>query len=599
MNSDKDSRFYCILNCVEDAKSFLSEFEGEHRQWDLFSTHDGVGDFLSSRNVECTNLTSFITNAFLVRTFKEIEEPFDQLTCHLDRSVSKKVSETLGISAPACFDSLYAYIGKLKLLGLLKVNQALENLLGQNVPKKFLVYHSANTEFLDGSDAIVELVKMHSKKLGFDVVLKENTIDYVPVSFGKKISPYWTNPVQLDKGKKTIILLGYLYDLNFLKNQLPAIYNTILWPQLGYPGNLPSTRNADENLFDQLRSTISSLQTKSLMPDNDFGLNFWLLMVARSMIGDFLRHLEDYLVPLLVLNDFKSKHPIHLGIWGNPPHSGSKALLANFLMINGIPVIGSQHGGNYGTQNCYSIHFDTDFSRCTHFLSYRFTEKDLKSTYPNRTTNCEIIPVGSFMEERRVRSPAKRKPKVDLLFPLTNAMSIFNEGCRPKSDGLTSCQIKLLERLNQFTDIRVVIKPFKNSSSSNCSVLQVISKLKNIEIINDVDLTDYLEKNEVRAMVSEYPSSPMFEVLGMNTEIFQLSAPNIPFSKEVIALLEKRVHWFEDVDSLLNILELWAKDNLPPKRDMSFYNRFLYKENTEDLILKTIERCLFQNHKRN
>jgi len=123
--------------------------------------------------------------------------------------------------------------------------------------------------------------------------------------------------------------------------------------------------------------------------------------------------------------------------------------------------------------------------------------------------------------------------------------------------------------------------------------------LKNIEIINDVDLTDYLEKNEVRAMVSEYPSSPMFEVLGMNTEIFQLSAPNIPFSKEVIALLEKRVHWFEDVDSLLNILELWAKDNLPPKRDMSFYNRFLYKENTEDLILKTIERCLFQNHKRN
>ena len=594
MNSDKESRFYCILNSVEDAKSFLSEFEGEHSQWDLFSTHDGVRDFLSSRNVECTNLTSFITNAFLVKAFKEIAEPFDQLTSHLDRSVSKKVSETLGIPDLSYFHSLYAYIGKLQLLGLLKVNQSLETLLGKNVPKKFLVYHSANTEFLDESDAILELVKKHSKKLGFDVVLKENTIKSAPVSFGKKVSPYWTNPVQLDKGKKTIILLGYLYDLSFLKNQLPAIYNTILWPQLGYPGNLPCIKNADKNLFDQLRSIISSLETKNLMPDNAFGLNFWLLMVAKRMIGDFLRHLEDYLVPLLVLDNFKSRHPIHLGVWGNPPNFGSKALIANFLMSNDIPVIGSQHGGNYGTQNCYSIHFDTDFSRCTHFLSYGFTDKDLKATYPNRTTNCEIVPVGSYLEQSRVESSSKSKAKIDILFPLTNAMSIFPEGCRPKSDLLTSYQTKILKQLDQFDELRVVVKPFKGSSHENCSVMQVISMLENIEVIDDMHLTDCLKENEVRAIVSEYPSSPMFEVIGLDTEIFQLSAPNVPFSKESLVLLTRRVHWFEKIDNMLEMLGLWVKGSLKPKRDLSFYNKFLFKENTEDLILSTIEKCLLQ-----
>ena len=88
-------------------------------QWNLFSTHDGVGDFLSSRNIGCTSLNSFLTNAFLVRTFKEIEEPFDQLTCRLDKSVSKKISALLGISDLAYFNSLYAYFGKLKLLDYL------------------------------------------------------------------------------------------------------------------------------------------------------------------------------------------------------------------------------------------------------------------------------------------------------------------------------------------------------------------------------------------------------------------------------------------------------------------------------------------------
>ena len=561
-------------------------------QWNLFSTHDGVGDFLSSRNVECTNLTSFLTNAFLVRTFKEIEEPFDELTCRLDKSVSKKISALLGISDLAYFNSLYAYFGKLKLLGLFKLNQALKILLRQKTPKKFLVYYSRNKEFLDASDEIVELVKKHSKKLGFDLLLRENTTKSAPVSFGKKVSPYWTNPVQLDKGKKTIILLGYLYDLGFLKNQLPETYNTILWPQLGYPGNLPYPKDTDENLFDELRSTLSSLKTRSLTPDQDSELNFGLMMVENHMIEDFLMHLEDYLTPLLVLNDFISKNPIHLGLWGNPPHSGSKALITNFLMNNDIPVIGSQHGGNYGTQNCYSMHFDTDFSRCSHFLSYGFTYEDLKATYPSRTTNCEIVPVGSCLEQSRVESSSKSKAKIDILFPLTNAMSIFPEGCRPKSDLLTTYQTKILKHLDQLDQLRVVVKPFKDSSYENCSVMQVISMLENIEVIDDMHLTACLKENEVRAIVSEYPSSPMFEVIGLDTEIFQLSAPNIPFSKESLELLTRRVHWFEDIDNMLEMLGLWVKGSLKHKRDLSYYNKFLFKENTEDLILRTIEKCL-------
>ena len=105
-------------------------------------------------------------------------------------------------------------------------------------------------------------------------------------------------------------------------------------------------------------------------------------------------------------------------------------------------------------------------------------------------------------------------------------------------------------------------------------------------------LTDCLKENHVRAIVSEYPSSPMFEVIGLDTEIFQLSAPNLPFSKEALELLTRRVHWFEEIDHMLEMLELWTNGSLKSKRDLAFYNKFLFKKNTDSLILGTIENCL-------
>ena len=93
------------------------------------------------------------------------------------------------------------------------------------------------------------------------------------------------------------------------------------------------------------------------------------------------------------------------------------------------------------------------------------------------------------------------------------------------------------------------------------------------------------------AIVSEYPSSPMFEVIGLDTEIFQLSAPNLPFSKEALELLTRRVHWFEEIDHMLEMLELWTNGSLKSKRDLAFYNKFSSKKYGL-LILGTIENCL-------
>ena len=51
----------CIVNCVEDAKSFLLEFQAYHDEWTIVSTHGAVNDYLTTKKIDCLELSSLIT----------------------------------------------------------------------------------------------------------------------------------------------------------------------------------------------------------------------------------------------------------------------------------------------------------------------------------------------------------------------------------------------------------------------------------------------------------------------------------------------------------------------------------------------------------
>ena len=93
-------------------------------------------------------------------------------------------------------------------------------------------------------------------------------------------------------------------------------------------------------------------------------------------------NIRQYLCYVQKLKYFHENRPISLGVWGSPPDHGSGALIFEYLKVKKVKIIGAQHGCCYG-EMYEPIHIDSDFMRCDYFLSYGFTQDDLKRIYPD------------------------------------------------------------------------------------------------------------------------------------------------------------------------------------------------------------------------
>ena len=131
---------------------------------------------------------------------------------------------------------------------------------------------------------------------------------------------------------------------------------------------------------------------------------------TRACLDHLFYWFRELFWPLMSVHELFVRRGIAGCVWGNPPvFANSSALIQAYLAAQKVCVAGMQHGGCYGTQECHFVHFDGDFSRCSHYLSYGFTSDDLRKVYPHKRLACEIIPVGSVKEEerRRVRKRLK------------------------------------------------------------------------------------------------------------------------------------------------------------------------------------------------
>jgi hypothetical protein len=122
-----------------------------------------------------------------------------------------------------------------------------------------------------------------------------------------------------------------------------------------------------------------------------------------------------------------------------------------------------KHGALYA--ETLNMQFDS-FKRCDYFISYGFTQDDLKRLCPNVDIGTEILPYGKQKIVRKYSSPKS----IDLLFPITNSVSMFKGGMiRILPHELLERQIKLLEHLNLLNTLKIWIKPFAFSNYENCS----------------------------------------------------------------------------------------------------------------------------------
>ena len=320
-----------------------------------------------------------------------------------------------------------------------------------------------------------------------------------------------------------------------------------------------------------------------------FEIVAWL---TNNFQKDFMVNMEEYLKPLMILNRLHSENHIELTIWGNSPVNDSRALLVEYLLKDEVPVIGMQHGATYGIQDVGASHFDCDFDCCTDFLTYGFNASDLRQTYPERRVSCKIIPVGTTKEyDMRTLGNRKRKKRVDIVYVPDIIRSVTLDVNWEKPHIRSDCARKILKTLDEFKELKVVVKPMVGWSDKNCSVIELMKSLKHIKILKHITLMEFFRKYDVGAAVLDKPGTALLEMIGLDVEIFLKLSPSLfPFNKDALHLLKKRAHCFENVGDLLEDLRSWNGGRLHSLRNREFYQKHVYRENSKEIILKTIEK---------
>ncbi|MBL7129803.1 MAG: hypothetical protein ISS45_00115 [Candidatus Omnitrophica bacterium] len=585
-----------ILHSVEDAQHCIENRLNQGNM--LFSTHSSVDVYLKEvHNVDCQCLSKFLTTEEIINYGRISSDVVDRALRDLDSRIAPSINKQFDLKM-RYFTPLYSYLGKYHFSGYVCFVEAVKRIIDIYKLKRISFYKCkfngsldviANMEYFSSlffNDLETELLEYLQVNKSQNIRLRE----FANIIKRNKQRPLYAIKKLIDiirkriirysyevfsSNKKTILLYGGLYNLQFLKDELPKKYNVLYYGDNGkLPfgfkyGNFIANVNLDFKDFEFAEEKKGP----------------FIQIFLKDIKEDFLRNISQYLKAIQQLKTINKKHSISLGIWGNPPVSGVKSLIFEYLRSEDIRIIGGQHGCLYG--ELFNLwQFDSDFNRCNYFLSYGFTQQDLNRLYPNIKLETKILPFG---KAEPIKNSGTKK-NIDILFPITNSASILRDGMmRIFPHKLTERQIKLLEYLNSLKEPDIYIKLFAYSTYQNCSVLPILKRLKNLKVIADRTLTKFLEAYKPRVVIIEYPSQPLFDVLYLDSEIFLMNDDIHPYGSIALEELKKRVHYSEDINEIITKLDLFLKGKLKKKRDNTFYNHYVHKENRKKNVLRFID----------
>jgi hypothetical protein len=586
-----------ILHTVEDAKHCVEN--GLHDGNLLFSTHSSVDVYLGEfYGLDCRCLSSFLSPEEVINLRDISFEAVPGILKNLDAEVSPLLNRQFDLNM-RYFVPLYSYLGKCHYWRYACFVEAVKKVVDIYKLNKILFYDHIFNDFFCVSSDIEQCITMFFDDLEVRVIKYTKDIDSGSVYNLKK---YWsvlkkikTRPFhriknKLDRirkdakfrrfsnDKKTVLLYESLYNLHFLLENLNK-YNVLYYKT-----------NSKSPLGFKYRKLISNVNVDFQSSDYiENEKDLFARIFLKDIKEDFLENIVEYINAIIFLKEINEKYPVSLGIWGNSPVSQLKALIFEYLKSENIKILGGQHGSVYG--EAYKLlHFDTDFNRCDYFISYGFTKEDISRLYPDKEIRIRILPFG-------MTTPANKnkdlKKDIDILFPITNTMTMFKVGMmRISPDKLADRQVRLLEYLNTLKGLNIYVKPFIGSNYNNCSVLPVLKRLKNLKVVDCISLTEFIEKYNPKAVIIEYPSSPLIDVLHLDAEIFLMGDYMHPYEHMALEELEKRVHYSEDIDEIISKITLFLKGGLREKRDNTYYNHYVYKKNTKENVLDFIEEIV-------
>lgn len=599
----KQCKLY-IVDSVSAARALLTQIEFNADAYEIFTTHYSVVDFLATYGIRAQDCSALLSCDDVKDHLQRTSRDLDLILNKLDSTLGVRICLKAGLPTMRVFHPLYKYLGQYHLAGLRAFKNFFELRLSEGDISCVCYYYALS----NSNHPIFSFEAMAKQICKANLVAFESV--YVIPSFGRcfltKINRFLTLVSRgLRSPRKTAILLlrgwnrfhqcsvrlfkdrpiAFVFDppqCSFFVNFLSQYKVQII--RVPGCGIIPVKNIAIQKVltnFDEIKAELifwqKNTSTSSSTIDD----------IEHLIVSNLLAQASFLLLPLLYVNLIIRSYPLCLAAWDIPLVTRPVLnLIAEFFIVRKFPVFGRQHGANYVCQDCGSIHFDSDFDRCTHFFSYGFGQQEFQRTYPNVQSKCIFIPTGWVTNLAKSRA----KP-VDIVFPISNALSLFLLARLPGNE-LAERQLHILRAMELRRDLYCVVKPFVNFNENNFAHIETLKTLKNIKV-EEVDWLSYLKTHRPRLIVFEIASTPLFEAIALDVDIFLMLDSVFPFSETALDMLKKRVHIFSSVEELSESIQSYGIKKLTCLRNEEFYRTYVNRSvphSTVDNLMNTIVR---------
>jgi hypothetical protein len=366
--------------------------------------------------------------------------------------------------------------------------------------------------------------------------------------------------IELFKSNNAILILEPALDINFGRYKISKTYflniNFII-------NNLLIKTRLKKN---------KEIISKKIRNINDIFFNY-LKNENKSLEPFFINSIN------IISNYIKSKK-IKKIFWGSSPEPFIRNII-KFLMKK-FYVNGVQHGGKYFLMEEDICHKDSDFSFCDKFYSYGFNVQFNKRKYANKT---KIVNSGSFKDcyNNYQLSKINNKETNNILFVPVGLGLFTAPRIETSQTERFNLQKEICSSLNNINYANKFIKILPNVvyKNINLNYFQLetnplyfeLSKYNLIKV-NSNSLLSSMSKLNPRIVVTDYLSTPLYELANSKSEIILfLDNLNYP-KKEAMSIIRKRCFIANNIYEMESYIHQIFENTISKKSSSKFYEKF-------------------------
>ena len=568
-----------ILDSVAAARDLLAR-SANVGDLELLSTHYSVVSYLGERGIACRDCTDFLSVDAAGAALREASSELDERLARLDYTLGARMCEAAGLPRLAMFHASFKYLAQYNLAGRWCLERVIKERLAESAA---VVFHHALDTSTDPVFSFVDAARRVCEERGVpfsDVPVpsagsarQAGLARRLPLMLGRALqSPGWAAKRAREQiirwmrrspgieGDAPVVLLFEPHGESFFESALAD--SGVHMIHIGRDGVIAGTerfRSAACTGAARMAAVLEEwLRAQPVVAENDLERR-WVAVVGSNL---------PWLEALCLAHHALQSRNISAAAWDRPLTTRPPLnLIVELFLSSDIPVLGRQHGANYGDQKLGAIHFDADFNRCTHYFSYGFGPREFAMAYPGARHRCAFIPAG---HPPPVVSNQRRP--VDIAFPIMNSVPLFYLARIPESE-LVRRQKGILRAMEARRDLQCVVKPPPGFGPDTFAHTEALTALRHVRLEHGT-WTHYLARWQPRLVVFESASTPLLEVLPLDVDIFLMLDPLFPFTEAALSMLRQRAHVFETLEELLDAIRRYGLEPVARLRDTAYYDTY-------------------------